>query len=244
VRGKRAALVTAVNVFDEALRHIPRGNIPALRREAGKQARLLAALTSDTGSILVVEPGIPRSGEFISLLRASFLEGRRRPRAPCPHGGICPLGGLPPEKVPHKTTGKGKWCHFAFNTQDAPRALLTLSAGAGLPKERATLSFLLAGPPEGNNPPPGDAPGRGRGGEDAAAVPGKTLVPARIVSDAFPLPRNRCGRYGCSARGLILVSGEKAVVERYAPGTLPQVVLRAPEDRDQKSGALRGEIQP
>jgi hypothetical protein len=37
-------------------------------------------------------------------------------------------------------TGRGrkkKWCHFAFDTQDAPRALLGFSAVAGLPKERA-----------------------------------------------------------------------------------------------------------
>jgi hypothetical protein len=243
VKGKRAALVTAVNVFDEVFRHIPRGDLPALRRETDKQARLLAALTSEAGSILVVEPGIPRSGEFISLLRASLLEGRRVLRSPCPHGGICPLGGGNPGKVPHKAAGKGKWCHFAFDTEDAPRALLKLSAAAGLPKERATLSFLLAGPPEGNNPHAGDSRRPAGGGEEAAPLPGETLVPARILSDAFPLPQNRYGRYGCSERGLVLVSGEKTIVDRSVSGTLCPVVLRVRESRDQKSGALRAEIQ-
>jgi hypothetical protein len=162
--GKGAALVTAVNVFDELFRHVPQGDLLALGREAGKQARMLTALTPDTGSILVVEPGIPRSGEFISLLRAALLEYRRIPRAPCPHAGPCPFPGVLPEREPlargrRPFRGKGKWCHFAFDTKDAPPSLLRLSAAAGLPKERATLSFLLAG---GNNTP-ADESGRSGG---------------------------------------------------------------------------------
>jgi hypothetical protein len=242
-----AALVSAVYVFDEVIRYVPWADRRALEREADTQARLLAALAAGGGAVLVVEPGIPRSGEFISLLRAALIKRRLAPRAPCPHTGICPFPGVPAEgKTPVRGRSKGKWCHFPLDTEDAPPSLLRLSAAAGLPKERATLSFLLAGgagPEPGaeeNNPHTGDS-GRAPGGSKTHT---DDSLPVRIISDAFPLPHHRYGRYGCSEKGLVLVSGEKGAVERRAPGTLPRLVLPAQERRDPKTGALTADIPP
>ncbi|MDR2759466.1 MAG: hypothetical protein LBB78_08795, partial [Spirochaetaceae bacterium] len=117
------------------------------------------------------------------------------------------------------------------DTEDAPAALQTLSAAAGLPKERASLSFLLTGPV-------GKEPKVPQGEE-------KTL-PVRILSDRFPLPyrsrmqegnQNRYGRYGCSARGLVLVI-ERESRKSNKSGELVMLTLGSPDKRDPKTGAL------
>jgi hypothetical protein len=116
--------------------------------------------------------------------------------------------------------GKKRWCHFAFETDDAPQALHRLSHAAGLPKERAVLSFLFA-----------NRTGRTTGGADNIL---------RIISDAFPLPYGRFGLYCCSARGLTLLRGEKNVIEEHACGSLLNAVIK--DERDPKSGALIAEL--
>ncbi|MDR2629462.1 MAG: rRNA methyltransferase [Spirochaetaceae bacterium] len=215
IHGPKAALVTVVNMYNE----IP--GPPAPGPFADKQARLLSALAREGGSILVVEPGIPRSGEFITALRGALATRDRFPLAPCPHGGPCPLpGGLIPGG-----RGKAKWCHFAFATEDAPGDLQALSIAAGLPKERAVLSFLLTGPLSAGAP----------------ALPDSPLL-VRIVSDPFPLPgagdNGRYGRYGCSAKGLVLAAGTREKIEPWGPGTLLHLTPPSREQRDPKSGAL------
>jgi len=213
---KPAALVCAVNVFNEMYGDISRNGTEILRRNAEKAARLLATHASASSAILVVEPGFPRCGEFISLLRTVFLKRRRRPLSPCPHDTACPFPG-------GGDGGKKRWCHFAFETDDAPAALHRLSHAAGLPKERAVLSFLFTGA--------ADAPAA-----DAADAATTNL---RVISDAFPLPPNRFGRYCCSREGLILLAGAKAAIEKTASGALINAVIK--EDRDSKSGAFIAE---
>ena len=158
IRGKPAKLVTAVNVFNEIYPEMQRGSI---LKSAEKTATLLCKLCADDGSILVVEPGNPQGGAFISALRTALLNKGRYPAAPCTHTGICPLPGIsssPPtaqtrdvkdqanSKNGHAHSTKAKWCHFAFDTETAPAALHALSIEARIPKERATFSFLLAEP--------------------------------------------------------------------------------------------------
>jgi len=199
-----ASLVCAVNVFNEMYGDISRSNENSLSLNAEKTSRLLAGYGSATSAFLVVEPGFPRCGEFVSLLRGAFLEQEIRPVSPCPHDKTCPIN------------GKKRWCHFAFETDDAPEALHRLSAAAGLPKERAVLSFLYAS----------------RKGQPTA---GKEST-LRVISDAFPLPHNRFGRYCCSSRGLALLSGERTAIEKNTCGSLVNAVIK--EERDTKSGAL------
>jgi hypothetical protein len=122
-----------------------------------------------------------------------------------------------------------KWCHFAFETEDAPQALHRLSAAAGIPKERAALSFLLAGamsnPQNSTKKNPAPPPEAGE------------IVPVRIISDPFPIPSGY-GRYGCSGLGAILVEGTKQAMEKQPSGALLRLARKLPERRDPKSGAL------
>ncbi|MDR3167994.1 MAG: rRNA methyltransferase [Treponema sp.] len=224
IYGKAAQLVSAVNLFNELFWEISPGDRRGLKALAERQSRLLNALAGEGGSILVVEPGIPRSGEFLATLRSSLLDLGRPPLAPCPHDGPCPCPG----------GAKTKWCHFAFDTAGAPEELDRLSLAAGIPKERAVLSFLLNGPgtkpPDGSKEPPREG----------------ASLPVRILSDPFPLTAPRegqktapsFGRYGCSARGLILVRGSREDVEQESAGDLLEVSLPGVEKRDPKSGAL------
>jgi hypothetical protein len=222
VKGPPAALVAAVNVYNELFWDIPHTDSRALTLAAGKEARRLSALASPEGAVLVVEPGVPRSGEFIARLRAAFREQGRPPLAPCTHAGPCPFPG-----GRLQAGEKQKWCHFAFDTAGAPPQLRELSAAAGLPKERAALSFLLAG-----------------GGQQDAAT-GRAGTAIRVMSDPFPLPPSdgkagRYGRYGCSEKGAVLVFGEQRAIDGLDAGAL----FRAPVDeagkerRDPKTGSL------
>jgi len=208
-KAQNAALICAVNVFNEMYGDISRSNVNSLPLNAQKASRLLAGCGSASSSFLVVEPGFPRCGEFISLLRGAFQEQGIRPLSPCPHDKICPM------------QGSKRWCHFAFETDDAPQALHRLSSAAGLPKERAVLSFLFAN----------------RTGQAQFASAKKT----RIISDAFPLPHNRFGRYCCSDKGLSLLVDEKNIIEKNNSGSLVNAVIK--EEKDPKSGALVASLQ-
>jgi len=212
LKNHNANLVCAVNVFNEMYGDISRNDENSLSLNAKKASRMLAAYGSASSAFLVVEPGFPRCGEFISLLRGAFLEQGIRPLSPCAHDKTCPM-------LKNWESGiikaKKKWCHFAFDTDDAPEALHRLSASAKLPKERAVLSFLYAGT-----------------GQTTGCGEDKT----RIISDAFPLPHGRFGRYCCSPLGLALLADEKNVIEKNPCGSLVNAVIS--DERDPKSGAL------
>lgn len=240
-----ASLVTVINMYNELFQSVSPGDEEGLYRLAKTQGAMLASYAGKDGRVLVVEPGIPRSGRFITLLREVLTELGHPPLSPCAHEGPCPFPG--PALLPgsRREMGKGasKWCHFAFDTQEAPAALRRLSTEAGLPKERATLSFLLAGPA------PGDQrlkdPGHTALGKQGTPPPlpggeGSLQAPVRVISDPFPLgaaqgPRE-WGRYGCAKEGMTLVRGEKALIESLPPGALIRVLFTG--RRDPKSGAF------
>jgi len=238
IRGKPAALSAAVNVYNELFWDLSPTDKEGLERFASGQARLLSSLTESPGSVLVVEPGIPRSGEFISLLRSSLIKEKRLPLSPCPHCGLCPLPGGSPASG--RLQPKAKWCHFALNTEDAPDELHRLSAVLKLPKERAALSFILAGKGAQNQV------------KHATRSERAEWVKVRVISDSFPISadssgvrgceNNPWGRYGCSERGLVLVTGSMRRLESSPPGALEEIAL---EDGriDEKSGALIGKLK-
>jgi hypothetical protein len=155
----------------------------------------------EKGYILTVEPGVPQSGKFISFLRGALMELGRKPLSPCTHTEDCPL-----------YTEKKRWCHFGFETGDAPKELLKLSKDSGLPKERLVYSYLLTGE-------------------------GQTSDAVRIISDPFPLPDSRFGRYGCCGRGLVLLSGNKSRIEKIDSGSCVPITKLDDNRRDKKSGA-------
>jgi hypothetical protein len=227
LRGNPAKLVSAINVFNEVSAgiHISGG----LERNVQKAAALLERNCNANGSILTMEPGNPQGGAFITALRAALLERGRLPAAPCPHAGHCPYSG---------GITAAKWCHFVFDTEDAPSALHKLSAAAGIPKERAALSFLLAGAVPARPLPAGQAHGADSAQTKSNANP--NLLNIRIVSDAFPVSAGKAGtgRYGCSQKGMVLVTGSRAQLKAAVSGTLLELPFPADEPRDPKSGAL------
>jgi hypothetical protein len=212
-KGKPSALVCACNVFNEIYEDLPHNDSEGIARMAAACARIMHGCAASQAFILTVEPGVPRSGQFISLLRSAFLEIGRPPLSPCLHIGACPFPG-----------GKKCWCHFAFETNDAPKELLRLSAAARIPKDRLVLSYLLAGPVTGHY-----------------TVHASNV--ARVISDAFPLPNNRFGRYCCSEKGLVLLTGEKSGIEKISSGSLVTPLFPADKQRDAKSGALIAEVK-
>jgi hypothetical protein len=223
IPGKKAALVSAVQVYNEMFQHERRG----AEAFAQKQGGLLSALASDSGSILIVEPGNPQSGALITAFRSALIRLGRFPVSPCPHGEACPFPGSPVKR------GKEKWCHFAFATEDAPRQLNELSQAAGLPKDRAVLSFLYAGKKELSS---GKRPGASKetGGNSGKEAP----FPVRIISDSFALASGGRGRYGCSHQGMVLVSGPARRMEACPSGSLIMAFPLTPPGRDKKSGAV------
>ena len=227
VEGPKAALVVAANVLNELFWD----DRSAVAEQAERKAVFLGALARDDGQVLIVEPGIPRSGEFVSALRDAFIGLGRSPLAPCPHAVACPMPG-----------GRGKkWCHFAFGTEDASERLHRLSAAAAIPKERATLSFVLAGPASAE--PASAAMAKAKAVVAAAAaervLPDDPDIPVRIISDSFALPDGSSGRYGCSRRGLTIVYGRRGTMEALESGTLIRLrTPSGPELRDPKTGAL------
>jgi hypothetical protein len=74
----------------------------------------------------------------------------------------------------------------------------------------------------------------------AQASPG---LPVRIISDAFPVPPGRYGRYGCSGKGLILATGSRERVEKLPSGVLISLALKGKEKLDPKSGAIAAAVE-
>ena len=230
IRGEPAALSASVNLYNELFWDFSPADSAGIEHFADKQARLLSSLTDSSGSIFVMEPGIPRSGEFISLLRSGLVKEGRQLLSPCPHRGACPF-------TTHRAGySKAKWCHFAFDTEDAPAELHKLSAAAKIPKERAVLSFIFAGPACSEKLPQGRSVLSGH-------------VKIRIISDSFPVNiqekkhtmKDNWGRYGCSERGLVLVTGSKEELARLPSGALEELPLLEGKI-DEKSGALMAPI--
>ncbi len=206
---EKADLVTGANVFNE---FFWKSKSP-LGMRALLTARQLLGYLKDSGSVFLMEPGDPRSGSFISSMRAALLAFGALPVAPCPHAKACPMPGIfhsletPGVDLPSgaetktleavvmpRRREKYPWCHFNIGASSAPAWLKKLSDDAGLPKEKLVFSYLLSTVP------------------DMAALagkPGKEAPLLRIVSEEFPLPQFMAGRYACSPEGYCLV--------RYSP---------------------------
>ena len=259
---RKVALVASANMFNELFWDNP---LP-LEAQTKHHAEEIVSYADRDASILVIEPGIPRAGRFVSLLRDSLMRLGFSPVSPCPHEGSCPFPGL----------RYGKWCHFVFDTADAPAGLLKLSEEADLPKDRAALSFVFSKrvPVESADDPSVDVPADEAGVEaesavtaDATAVQATKLAIAeplsasfasdtvsrlsgmftglrvRITSDPIKLPDFYTGRYGCSELGMVMVTGTYQAADYLKEcnsGSLIEVPMpdkRNPE-RDYKTGAI------
>ena len=216
-RTPRADLLIMANFINELeWGSEPRGREPDAEVASAHDLLLdkWEAQVAEEGAILLIEPGMRASGRNLVRLREAALARGWHAAAPCPHAAACPMPGQ----------RNRPWCHFNFAPTGAPEWLIKLSRRSKLPKERASLSFLLL--TRGGNPP-----------VRVAAEAGPDRV--RVVSQAFDLPDWQRGSYGCSAAGLVLLQDvRKGAAAEPAPGDLLQVVWPEKMQKDEKSGAL------
>ncbi|MCL2264950.1 MAG: small ribosomal subunit Rsm22 family protein [Treponema sp.] len=232
---KPASLVCAVNLFNEIYEKISHNNAEELRRMASNAAKFMHSEVLKDGRILTVEPGIPQSGRFISILRGELIKLNRLPASPCTHNADCPFPGGSSKTVRGRNwiDSKKRWCHFAFDSFNAPKELIAVSKAAKLPKERLVLSFLYAGASEEKKQQL-DKNNKHKKNERQNV---------RIISGAFPLSENRFGRYGCCERGLVLVTGDRSRIDEIKPMSLTSALPFENEQRDIKSGAIMAPIK-
>ena len=99
---ERAHLLTAANVFNEFFWKDKRN----LGERALDTARSLLSYLRENGSLFVMEPGDPRSGAFISALRAALIAEGAPPLGPCPHALSCPMPGIFRHLLPPRKCGR------------------------------------------------------------------------------------------------------------------------------------------
>lgn len=235
---QKAQLVAAANVFNEVVD----GSGKPPEFTAKRAVDIIRHYAAAEAHVLVVEPGTPPAVRFLTAFRGAL--GRRGLRivSPCP-AGMEWTGGR--EKAGAEKTScacpmdgsrGSKWCHFTFPADSAPAKLQRLSASAGLPKERASLAFVLAS----------------SAGTEAAGEP--NLLPVRIISEPISLPGDRIGHYGCCRLGLVLVEADnlgaagqtlsprqdsaRPSSQRLSPGKLVLVAEPKNPRLDRKSGAV------
>jgi Predicted rRNA methylase len=258
---ERAHLLTAANVFNEFFWKDKQRN---LGEKALDTARTLLSYTKENGSVFVMEPGDPRSGAFVTALRAALLAEGAGPLGPCPHASSCPMPGifrhlLPPEEtrtvkndpnaapsrfvLPQvnmpKKRDKFPWCHFGVDALQAPDWLEKLSEEAGLPKDRAVFTYLWAARGVTSRPPVGmpESPMGNSGERDKRGAKAGRGILVRVVSDPFSLPDGSTGQYACSSLGYTLVKRNRGE-ESFASGDLLEVTNSGSQRIDEKSGAI------
>ncbi|MCR5763021.1 MAG: small ribosomal subunit Rsm22 family protein [Treponema sp.] len=211
---EKVDLVTAANVFNEIVQD---SDMPPDYLAKKYSTDLLSYVNKNNANakVLVIEPGVPSCARFLSLLRDALMRNYFMPCSPCPHTAECPMSGK----------RGGKWCNYAFSTEDAPRDLKKLSESASLAKERAVLSFIAAE--------------KNESGQDDSFKESGGVLKFRIASDEIRLPGNRTGYYACSEKGLLLVVAKK----KYFSGELLSIPMPNSLTRmDRKSGARVIEI--
>ena len=219
---QKASFITSANMFNE----LDQATDKPPEFKVKKYFEQLMRYAQADSNFILIEPGVPKAARTLSLFRERFIKEGYVINAPCPHACECPMNGFGAY-----TGSKNKWCNFAFETLDAPANLLKLSERAKLSKDRATLSFICA---------------THSGAADATVEPVEGL-PIRIISDKIRLPNYMCGFYGCSEKGLVLVTIPDSNNTRLPPppfvpksGDLIQVKIKTPDflPKDEKSGAL------
>lgn len=214
---QKAAFLTCANVFNEILQS-ESAPPDAL---AKKYSKSLFPYLQENASVLLIEPGVPNSARFISLMRDAFLRNGFFAAAPCPHQGRCPMDG----RRAGKSGASGKWCNFAFETAGAPKRLLSLSEKSGLPKERAVLSFVFVQ--------------KNASAKKLSEKPEQSES-IRIVSDTIHLAQKGArGHYACARQGFLLAICPPG--KKVESGDL---IFGAKEknERDEKTNALIFEI--
>lgn len=220
---QKVSFISCANMFNE-LRETAESRPDEL---AEAQAKKLLSYTDENASIFIAEPGMPVAAHFVSLMRDNLIKNNVSILSPCPHTDKCPMNGLHA-----RFGGSAKWCNFSFTTEDAPQKLLKLSKDAGLPKERAVVTFLMARKEKASAAPKASATKRNT--SDFT-----NTLPLRIASDLIRLPEKRYGFYACSQVGIVLAVN--TTHKKLASGDKIEVSLHKSADslpKDKKSGAV------
>ena len=215
---QKASFVICANMVNELVQDSER----TPDEDAKNIQRKLFSYAAEKAAFFVAEPGVPRGSRFISLFRDGFIRKGFNICAPCTHCNACAFPG----------TRNAKWCHFVRGTDEAPAALAKRSEAAGLPKDRAAVSFVFA---------------ENTGGAlKAAAVSGASAtdrqknLAVRVVSDEIALPFGMNGRYGCSRWGAVLLTGRQ--LKDIKSGSLVSIKIddskKSLLQKDKKTGFL------
>jgi hypothetical protein len=153
---------------------------------------------------------------------------------------IAPSRFILPQVVMPKSREKYPWCHFGVDALKAPVWLEALSEEAGLPKERAVLSYLWAARGAVVRSPVG-IPDPLRSTEHSSererrARAGRGIL-VRVVSESFALPDGSTGQYACSSLGYTLLKRPRGE-ESFGSGDLLEVTSSPMQRNDDKSGAI------
>ena len=220
---QKASFVICANMVNELVQDSER----TPDEDAKNIQRKLFSYADEKAAFFLVEPGVPRGSRFISLFRDGFIRQGFNICSPCPQCAACAFPG----------TRNAKWCHFVRGTDEAPAALAKRSEAAGLPKDRAAVSFVFA-----ENT--GGAPKAAGAVSGASAVDRQKNLAVRVVSDEIALPGGRKGRYACSAWGAVLLTGRQ--LKDIKSGSLVTIKIddskKPLQQKDKKTGFLTIEI--
>ena len=221
---QKASFVICANMVNELVQDSER----TPDEDAKNIQRKLFSYADEKAAFFLVEPGVPRGSRFISLFRDGFIRKGFNICSPCPQCAACAFPG----------TRNAKWCHFVRDTADAPLALAKRSEAAGLPKDRAAVSFVFA-----ENT--GGAPKSAGAVSGASAVDRQKNLDVRVVSDEIALPGGRKGRYACSRWGAVLLTGRQ--LKDIKSGSLVTIKIDDSKkpllQKDKKTGFLTIEIE-
>lgn len=226
---KKASFISCANMFNELFWNAEAPLEQLVKKYSGQ----ILSYADSSASVLLIEPGVPRAARFVSLFRDALLRKGFSVLAPCPHESICPMDGRK----------GGKWCHFVLETDNAPSRLKKLSAAAGIPKDRASLSFVYAeriattetavDSSVKKEPSANSSDRRSSAGKNASA---DRMLRLRVVSDAIMLKNGTTGRYSCSEKGLTLaIAPEKTLTS----GDFVCADNMGRTEIDRKSGAVK-----
>lgn len=226
---EKADFITCGNVFNEIVQHNEMPTDFLAKKYSGDLEKYLKQDSENPTTVFLVEPGDPHSARFVSLMRDAFIRRGFMPLSPCPHIHACPMEGRKSGSM------SGKWCNFGFDTESAPSKLLKLSEKAGLPKERAVLSFVLSQKTKET---------KIEKVEDSSSIMDlikqnkSRKLKLRVASDFIKLPQiHRSGYYCCSELGLVLAIDEHGIHPKN--GSVLEIPFPTGQlETDEKSGAL------
>lgn len=209
-----ANFIVCANVFNEIVQNSEKP--PEF--SAKRATEIFHNYGKNKALVLVIEPGTPPSVRFLAALRNALFRKNYEVLSPCPFR-MCTNVDSEKQSCPMDGSKGKKWCHFVFSTENAPAKLLKISKAAGIPKDRASLSFLLLAPTKKESKKEID------------------FLTTRIISEPINLPNEKEGFYACSSLGLTLVVLPKDLKEKYFSGQLLQLDFPKYEKIDYKSGA-------